>query len=307
MREVSRNFAIRRVARRAARKAVTWLEAHREGFRISLDSTEGVPWRVKQIGELMFTLTVLKRHDSRPRALDGLTRFALEEAATFDWHELAAYDPSAATPIAILADFYALENQAVPFDMEYFDLLRQVDYFEGMDRLPFRDMDVAYCFSRIGVPNQQSKINLWFTGTAFGRRQRLARYTLDDLYSLTHAIFYLTDVGLEPITLDAVTLRRLHYELVALTAIMMRADNVDVLAEFLLCWVCCGLTPTGPRAIIFRAGMERIFAAISDEGAVAPTNRIKQRADSGEATFEELYHTTLVAVMLFSLVAGRKI
>jgi hypothetical protein len=41
-------------------------------------------------------------------------------------------------------------------------------------------MDVAYCFSRIGVPNQQSKINPWFTGTAFGRRQRLARYTLDD-------------------------------------------------------------------------------------------------------------------------------
>ncbi|MFV2072661.1 MAG: hypothetical protein ACC742_08415 [Thermoanaerobaculales bacterium] len=300
---------VRRGARQAAGKAFAWLEANRGNFRISRERTDIMPWRVKPIGELIFLLTVLKGYGLRLRVLDELTRFALEEAATFDWQELAAFDPSAATPLAFIADFYALENRPAPFDMEYFEFLRKTEFFEGIDRLPYREMDVAYCYSRLGIPDQQGKLKMWFASTTFGRRQHLARYTIDDIYSLTHAIFYLTDVGLQPVagTLDGVTVHRLQRELVALTAIMMRADNIDVLGELLLCWIFCGLAPTAFETTVFAAGLERVLAFASVEGAVAPRHRVRERANAAEATFGELYHTTLVAALLFSLAARRKI
>jgi hypothetical protein len=65
--------------------------------------------------------------------------------------------------------------------------------------------------------------------------------------------------------------------------------------------------PTVRERAVFRAGMERVLATVTPEGAVAPREAVKRRADDGEATFAELYHTTLVGAMLFSLAARRRI
>jgi len=303
-----KRLVLRRQTDQAAKAALAWLHAHTDSFRIAETRDEqGTPWTIKPLGELLFMLIILKRHGVRRREIEGMSAFALREADTFDWHELAAYDPSAATPMAFIAEFFALHDRPAPFETTYFDFLRRIDFFEGMDRFPYREMDLAYSFSRIGVPNEQPRINLWFASTAFGRGQNLARYTIDDLYSLTHAVMYLTDVGLVPPHghLDPSVLERLHRELVTLTAMMLRADNTDVLGELLLCWILAGIAPTPFERSIFAAGLRRMFGSTATDGAVAPTSRIKLRADAGEATFAELYHTTLVSAILFSLAARR--
>ncbi|MFP2905400.1 DUF6895 family protein [Pyxidicoccus sp. 3LFB2] len=304
-----KGFVTRHYTDKAAREALNWLDAHQQHFRISADSKQDIPWRIKPIIELTFLLTSLKRNGVQDRALDRLSQFALAEAATFDWHQLASFDPSAATPLALIADFFALENQPPPFEMAYFDYLRQIEFFEGMDRVPYREMDLIYCYDCIGIPDPQRRMQGLFDSTAFGRRQIPARYTINDLYSLTHAIFYLTSVGQHSAAkhLDADTLARLNRELVSLTALMMRGDNVDVLGELLMCWYFCGIVPTEFERTIFTAGLERVLGSITPDGAIASTRRLKKRSETGEATFSELYHTTLVASLLFSLVAKRKL
>ncbi|HET6233099.1 MAG TPA: hypothetical protein VFE05_23685 [Longimicrobiaceae bacterium] len=300
---------MQRAAQKSARAAIGWLGEHQSSFRIAGMASETLPWQIKPVSELVMMLTVLTRHGVRSRTLDSLTAFALAETEAFDWHDLAAFEPSAATPLAGLAEFFALHGRPPPFEMEYFDFLRAIDFFEGMDRFPYREMDTAYCYSRIGIPGQQEKMNLWFGSTAFGRGQSLTRYTLDDLYSLTHAIFYLTDMGRRPLhgNLPAEMLERLHRELVALTAMLMRADNIDLMGELLLCWILSGVAPGTRDRTVFRAGMERVLATVTPDGAVAPRNEVKRRSDAGGAGFGELYHTTLVCAMLFTLAGKRRI
>jgi hypothetical protein len=163
-------------------------------------------------------------------------------------------------------------------------------------------MDLAYNLGRIVSTEYEKEIPVWFRSTAFGRRQHIVRYSIDDVYSLTHAIFYITDLGLRApdVLLDAETAARLRSELATLTGAMLRADNTDVLGELLLCWLFCGVERTGLNGIIFQQGLHVMMAAEQD-GAIAPTGKILRQAKAGEATFDQLYHTTLVGAFLFNL------
>ncbi len=297
----------RKCAARLGKNALGWLSRHESDFQISRVSAEAVPWQVKPLAELMFLLTALKRHGVCGPSLERLSAAALAEGNNFDWHEFAAYDPSAATGMALVADFFHSFNRPAPFDDRFFRFLHQIEYFEGMDRMPYRDMDFAYNLGRIVSPDYEKDMPMWFGSTAFGRRQHIVRYTIDDVYSLTHAVFYLTDLGLRTTEslLDSPTAARLRAELTTLTCVMLRADNTDVLGELLLCWLFCGIESIGLNRVIFDLALHQMMAAVTGDGAVAPSAHIFHQARAGEASFKQLYHTTLVGAFLFTLLGNR--
>src|SRR5580765_1181807 len=138
----------RRVVARYTQRTLRWLYKHQADFHITPAEREPVPWQVKPLAELMFLLTVLNRHGVTNSSLEALSAAAAMQGSTFDWHELAAYDPSAATGMALVADFYRCFGWPVPFDARFFSALNRVGYFDGMDRLPYRDMDLAYNLER---------------------------------------------------------------------------------------------------------------------------------------------------------------
>ena len=293
----------RRYVTALGRRTVDWLSSHESDFAIRRSATESIPWQVKPLAELIFLLTVLKRHAFESRSLNRLGAAALSEASRFDWQELAAYDPSAATGLAIVADFFQTMGQPPPFDFQYFRLLNRIEYFEGMDRLPYRDMDLAYTLTRVISADYTQRIPTWFASTAFGRQQHTVRYSIDDLYSLTHAVFYLSDVGFRrtDTLLAPQENSRLRRELPTLTAAMLRADNTDVLGELMLCWLFCDVELNGLNRLIFRQALEQMMTAATTDGAIAPNARIAAQAKAGRATFAQLYHTTLVGAILFHL------
>jgi hypothetical protein len=118
-------------------------------------------------------------------------------------------------------------------------------------------------------------------------------------------VFYLTDLGLRAVEcmLDSPTARRLRDEIATLTAAMLRGDNTDVLGELLLCWLFCGIGSSGLNRVIFDLAVHQMMAAATKDGAVAPSARIFRQAMAGQATFKQLYHTTLVAAFLFNLLS----
>lgn len=308
---ILRGFLRRQVMQRRSLAALNWLESHGPSFRIDANASfaatvagaHALPWQVKPLTELLFLLLVFKRHGLHEKRLRELDEFVLQEAASFDWHALLAYDPSAATPLAMIADFFLLHGRPPPFETDHFDALLKMHYFLGVDRVPYRDMDLAYSLWRLGHTRAMDKVGLLFAETAFGKAQCLAKYSIDDIYSLTHAIFYLTDVGHRPLseTIDAKTEPRLRRDLIALTAIMLRADNCDVLGELLLGWRFCRLRAAPHEEEIFQAGVDRIIASMMSDGSVPSTARGRERALAGKASFGELYHTTLVSSLLLSM------
>jgi hypothetical protein len=289
---------------------LNWLWEHEEQFCVSSQQKEenSLPWQVKHIVELMTMLTTLANHDIRSGTISKLTRRALAYGAEFDWHQLAAYDASAATVVAIVGDFFASNQLPSPFETEFIHFLHGIGFCEGMDRVPFREMDLAYSLGLMISPEFRKELPVWFASTTFGQRQHLTRYTTDDIYSVTHAVFYLTDFGRSQLTdlLDTVTAERLRKELVALTAMVLRADNVDVLGELLLCWLFCHVENTFLNRTLFHQAFERLLSATTTEGQVVPTMKLLQRAQSGQTSFADVYHTTLVCCMVFAVAAKKR-
>ena len=285
-----------------------WLSEHSEHFRVGASGTSGSKaalTQIKPLTELMLLLGVLAKHEIRNEHVSRLSGHVIGEANEFDWHRHFSLDASGATILGTVAEFFAANNVEPPFELDFCRFLHTSGYLEGMDRVPYREMDRVHCLAGLISPEYANELQMWFSGTAFGRRQHPTRYTIDDLYSLTHAAFYLSNFGTRDVAevLDGETTERLRKELVELTAVVMRSDNIDVLGEFLVCWMFCGVPDTELNRILFRQAFERVVAATLPSGETVAALRALPRAQAGQTTFNDSYHTTLVSAMLFSLTA----
>ncbi|MFN7399996.1 MAG: DUF6895 family protein, partial [Sandaracinobacter sp.] len=186
---------------RANNKICTWLYENRDGFAIRFDKDchdvagNDLPWRVKPIFELVLFVSLAIKWRSRARCIDKLNEFALAEITEFDWHELARFDPASGAPLSALADFCSMSRMDWSFDLSYLDMLNATGFFDGLDRLPYREMEILHSRSLKDSVDLSGEIADIFSTTSFGRGQLICRYSVDDAYSLTHAIFYLTDFG----------------------------------------------------------------------------------------------------------------
>jgi len=257
--------------------------------------------------ELAFFLLIMSRRHIAFKQYQELTAFTIDEVSNFDWHELARFDPSSGSPLALIADLFKEKTRPSPFDSAFFTSLIENGFFNGMDRLPYRELEFSYAVSRLQGVDVESDLIEAFDRTAFGRGHSLVRYSLDDTYSLTHALFYLTDLGLRPAAYwsDRLDVSRLQRTLVALIVMMARADHGDVLGELLICWLMCGLVPSTSERVVIDAALASMLSRVTKGGAVPPTSTTYKRLQKGEARFAEVYHTTLVAAILFRLASLR--
>jgi hypothetical protein len=240
--------------------------------------------------------------------LSALTEQALTIAAGFDWHKLAAFDPSSASPVTMVLEFFESNNRPPPLEREYVEKLQCFSYFDGMDRLPYRSMDVIYSLSRIGFDERLDELGALYRQTPMGLDQPMARYSVDDMYAITHALFYITDFGLRSpeLSMTQAELSELRVALPTMLVLLFRADNVDLVAEVLLCWQFCGFQPEPAEKLVLGAALFCVLENQTKSGAVASTIDARNRELSTGAHFYELYHTTLVAAMLFALWGSRR-
>ncbi|GAC1659001.1 MAG: hypothetical protein NVS4B13_02910 [Candidatus Elarobacter sp.] len=284
----------------SAGASLTWLARNAEHFRPALDPSLGIPWRVKPLVELTFLLTTLRRLGVTHPSLPALAAFALEVVPTVEWREIVAYDASATVVLALVAEFCSAFGAQLPWTPAYFDRLIDSGYVESSDRLPYREMDLAYCYERIGRGDFSEQIASWWMDTACGLRQRPAVATIDDVYSLTHAIFYLTDVGSRPLeaVLSEAEARYLRENLVTLTALVLRNANADILGELILCWRFARVQGDPLRDVIAQAALCRLIATQLPEGDMpAPTFDAEKHVDARRFGYN--YHPTLVAALTF--------
>lgn len=132
-------------------------------------------------------------------------------------------------------------------------------------------------------------------GTVLARGVDVLAATTTDLYLLTHAAMYLSDVGRRPVSAPpSVALSVAHAE--AALAIALDDDNLDLATEVLWLWPMLGLPATPVMAV----GHAVVEAAILDLGFVpGPGHDLAVRAamEPDEAHWYDLrtsYHATLV-------------
>jgi len=304
----------RRSVSDAGSKTCAWLYENREGFAIHADADavpipgNELPWRVKPIFELVLFLALARTWAVKDPYLVKLNAFAIAEIASFDWHELARFDPAAGAPLATLAEFCDASGVELPFDRDYLSSLSALGFFDGMDRMPYREMELLHSNALLNGVDNGPQIAQAFALTSFSRGQLICRYSLDDVYLLTHALFYLTNFGEVPVGshVGDEAVARVREHLIALVVIMLRIDNADILGELLICWYFCRFhaQPTSAtEQLVVSTATERFLAQMAQDGSVPPTWAIREKMNRGTAGFVDVYHTTLVAAILFHLIA----
>lgn len=289
--------------------ALDWLVLHLETFSVASQSRElegqdvELAWRIKPLGELILLVRVLERNGVDAAALPELRDAVLRYTAEFDWHLLGASNAAGASPLAMVLELFEAHGMKGSLERDYVAQLIAFDYFEGMDRIPYRMMDVLYSFDLAGFDMDAEDFKDQFAQTSFGKHQLLPRFSFDDMYSLTHAVFYLTDFGQADISkyLDEAEIARLRTVLARLMVVLLRVDNRDILGELLLCWRFCNFRSDANERHIIDRSFARIEEMRCASGAIAPTEKAFADEISEPGQFRKLYHTTLVCGMLFGL------
>lgn len=267
------------------------------------EDKDTLAWRSKPLCELIFLVLILHRQGLASPEFIALEQRTLRAACGFEWEALMAEDPSSSVCVAMAMDLFALHAVPMPGLFAQFRRARSSGYFHSVLRIPFRDMDCHYMMSKVVSGSDPAALDAGFAMTAFGLGKNPCSYTVNDIYSLTHALFYLTDMG--AIELDRRTLGvvdgRLQRTLMILVTMMLRGDNNDVLGELLICIRICRLPLRGVEQRFCAAAMAKILAGMAPDGCVPSSARSIDRAAGGTAKFLEVYHTTLVVSILLGL------
>jgi Domain of unknown function (DUF6895) len=123
-------------------------------------------------------------------------------------------------------------------------------------------------------------------------------------YSITHALFYLSDFGSRSIAgLSPSQREHIHWVVEHLLGMYICAGNWDLVSELMVSYQCLGQTTSD----IYALGWQSLIDAQWPCGAIPGPYYIAQKADNltgvqrRKYVFEKCYHTTLVTALAGAL------
>ncbi|MEE4540471.1 hypothetical protein V2S66_00625 [Streptomyces sp. V4-01] len=289
---------------RVGDRALAWLDAHREQFRLTdgdLATGRGIVERLKPVGELAVNMRVLARegvagsrqHESAERLLDHAWRDLLDGGNLLA--ELQRQEPLSPVPLEIYASLYELGRRHPGLE-DAIGLARSTASWRALEMMPSR---------RLGLLNAERKIGLVPSGdvdqalaaTWLGRMPEPWTVQLHIAYDVTHTVFHLTDWGAAPDRIPPEIAGYLARYLPAWTADWAELEHWDLLGELLVVDACL------PRPALDAAMWERYAAAQAPDGAMPVQGAMPQ--GSREEVFDQVHHPTLVAAFASAMATSR--
>ncbi|MBZ9751533.1 hypothetical protein GO986_02510 [Deinococcus sp. HMF7620] len=281
------------------RRALAWVSAHLDAFHPDHAFVSDHSLRVKPFIELVFVLNPFLRrglHHQEPH-LAALAAFCAQTFSTYDFAAFAHQDPAGLIVFALRDEFDALCGRAAARD-GLLARYRQTGLPDlvRVSRTPYRAMDLAYSVARAELHFDPRSLLPDLPRTVLGTGRPLPHCTDSDLYSLTHTLFYLADLGEADLRACWSDTAGLGETLCGALGLTLRAGNADLSGELLMCLAFLGETDS-PAA---RLAWERLAALQLPCGAVpAPSYRpgrddAAPDSQAGHYRFTQSYHTTLV-------------
>lgn len=178
---------------------------------------------------------------------------------------------------------------------------------DGIERFPFRRLDVAWVKHACGLPSRLDDAQLLLS-TCLAHPVHPVYASLTDLYALTHVMFHHADYGRRPLNGQLFDLAALAGHVRAAAAFALVEGDLDLLAEL----VCCAqLLPELPPWA--RSAWQLVCEAWDQYGFVPSRDfEISLLASAAEApqkrsyVMRSTYHPTLVAGLM-SLMPSRQL
>jgi hypothetical protein len=186
--------------------------------------------------------------------------------------------------------------------------LHRWGYLRSIEMVPYRILDRQYFLWKSGYLRRESNWQQLYRNTILGRSRNVVYLDQDAAYSITHTLFYLTDLGSRPPAITVSEVKRVTRIVECLLVHYWRLGNWDLVGELLINLNCLGMH----QSLFWRGASRAFLQAWRGDGAV-PANGVGERElASGQGLardtriFPVCYHTTLVG-MLYCLTALDKL
>lgn len=189
-----------------------------------------------------------------------------------------------------------LHNHGQKFDgTERITELIEYNYDLLAQKTAFRQLDLAYSFRKANIKTKFDSLQSIYRLTILNKKGNNFYFSDMDVYSVTHTIFYMTDMGRkeapEIATNDTLAL------LLRLIELYILDDNMDILAELLIClkFLHYDLSVLAVSSIVNRA-LKILKKHQRRDGVVLGPGINLSLRDSKEKIFRLNYHTTMVTL-----------
>ncbi|GAA4788874.1 DUF6895 family protein [Streptomyces ziwulingensis] len=284
-------------------RALEWLWAHREGFRLETDVDPEVGFleRFKPLGELALICKVIFREGVAGSHQATLARQLLDHAwrETLDGGTMLVRgqrtEPISPIPFEVYVAFKEL-GHSQPEVERAAAVNHRLDSWAAFETTPTRKLGLCAFQRRYGLtprpPEAEALAGTWLAHTP-------EPWTVEGhiAYDITHVVFHLTDWGEKPGGLPPRIADYLATWLPVWIDDWLDLERWDLLGELLVVDACLPAPTFDERAW-------EAFAAVQRPDGAMPAIRTMPEGDP-EEVFDVVYHSTLVAAFASALATSR--
>jgi hypothetical protein len=236
-----------------------------------------------------------------------------EQLASFLWSEVfcanEVRDYLLTAELGLLTfNFYASLRQCGYRDEDYERRLRALldeGYVLASERIPTRDLDFIHSLQKLGFEYSREDASQTYAKSLLSRHPSLYPLTTDDIYAITHVIFFVTDFGRMPGGFSEGDVGYLSASLPRLLRYYLRKHNWDLVAELIICLQAVGLS----RVPEYDHALGLLLSAQADDGSFpgpigdeggrlwGEAKEVAKSATDSWQRFHDNYHTTLVSII----------
>jgi hypothetical protein len=164
---------------------------------------------------------------------------------------------------------------------------------------PYKLLEIRYIFDLAGLPHSLPANAIICQCTALARPIDTTSLTEAEIRAIAHAIIYLSNMGLYPISYLAPSqVQQVRWALEQLLGKHIQDKNWDLLSLLLLSYWCFTINMSTP----YHLGWKCLRSAQIPEGAILRSGYALQEVEylrklDQRYRFDECYHTTLVAAI----------
>jgi hypothetical protein len=188
-------------------------------------------------------------------------------------------------------------------DHSYDEIIQRIldqGYATAVEQIPFRGMDLRHMLDKGGFKHNVPSFNQLYQMSLLAKTPSVIYLTNEDVYCITHTLFYLGDFGLRPIdVIPEEQLPTIHWMIDTLLGIYLCMKDWDLVAELLLCCQCLRWYSSIIFSIAFNALLDAQLLDGSVPGPMFSKDEM-QNLDESERKiycFNQNYHTTLVSAL----------
>src|SRR5699024_6114010 len=279
------------------KKSSKWIVQNLDKFDQNNKYYTDQKFKLKVFVELVFVMNpIIRRNRMNDKRLFKIIDFIKETTYKTDFQSLIRRDLSGLAGAAIIEEFKMLTEQNNQTDLKP---IIESQFINLFNKSPFRILDLKYSLNRIDVfPKLPSSKEL-YKQTTLAKEQPIHTLTNMELYSMTHVLFYLTDMVHNSIKeiLDNEEIEEIKRKIVVSLYLSVKKGNIDILGELLIClsFLSNCFDEASDLKEMYEISWEKIVNSQHRKGFIPPfknTNLVSSNQDE----FELNYHSTTVAL-----------